>query len=88
MLSIATIVGAFSLVVWLYLTLARGFFWRIPRSNPTQPSDPISQLSVADVIPAREHSWTQGRLSFLIRSLMSDWRVNHTAKSSLAKFLD
>jgi hypothetical protein len=87
MLSIATIVGAFSLVVWLYLTLAR-FFWRIPRSNPTLPSDPISQLSVAAVIPARDHSWTQGRLSFLIRSLMSDWQVNHTAKPSLATVLD
>ena len=56
MLSVATIVGAFSLVVWVYLTLARGLFWRIPRSKPTLPSDPISQLSVAAVIPARDEA--------------------------------
>lgn len=56
MLNLATIVGALSLAIWLYLTLARGYFWRIQRPEPTQSPVSNSKLSVAAVIPARDEA--------------------------------
>ena len=50
------IVGAVSVAIWLYLTFARGFFWRTAhsRSNPSSRRD--SELRVAAVIPARDEA--------------------------------
>ena len=60
MLSIATIVGALSLTIWLYLTFARGFFWQISRSSVVSPSETDCNLRVAAVIPARDEATVIG----------------------------
>jgi len=60
MLSIATIVGALSLTIWLYLTFARGFFWQISRSSVVPPSETDCNLRVAAVIPARDEATVIG----------------------------
>jgi len=56
MLSTLPIVGVISLAIWLYLTFARGFFWRAPRSNSSLSSYRDSGLRVAAVIPARDEA--------------------------------
>lgn len=54
--NLATIAGAVSLCIWLYLAFARGFFWRLPRPELPQSPESSSKLSVAAVIPARDEA--------------------------------
>jgi hopene-associated glycosyltransferase HpnB len=44
--------GALSLIIWLYLFLCRGGFWRFRVETP--PAGPIGSVSVHVVIPARD----------------------------------
>jgi hopene-associated glycosyltransferase HpnB len=55
MLLFATILGACSVLIWGYLLLARGFFWRVRPSQPA-PSQPASSLRVAAIVPARDEA--------------------------------
>ena len=51
---IATIIGAVSGLVWLYMLVARGRFWQVAEAPPA--SGPPSAASVTVVIPARNEA--------------------------------
>jgi hopene-associated glycosyltransferase HpnB len=59
---IAHVLGLLSLLIWLYLLLARGGFWRMPRASrapPTAsqpPGSTPSARSVVAIIPARDEA--------------------------------
>src|SRR3954467_8697587 len=57
--------GLLSLLIWAYLMLGRGGFWRI---HPAVPADvKASALSIAVIIPARDEADVVGRA---VRSLL------------------
>ena len=62
-MSIATILAALSLAIWVYLLLARGGFWRAAeRDPPVVPKLPDSSPpAVTAVIPARDEADVVGR---------------------------
>ena len=51
---IATLVGIVSALAWLYLLLARGWFWRVAEAPPA--TGPLSNARVTVVIPARNEA--------------------------------
>lgn len=72
MLTLAAILGILSALIWIYLLLARGFFWRITatalaHSEPAEPS-----LRAAAIVPARDEAATIGTV---IRGLLSQHGV-------------
>jgi hopene-associated glycosyltransferase HpnB len=59
--------GVFSLLIWAYLVLARGGFWRIyPAPSPTNGTQ-VNPARIAVIIPARNEADVVGRA---IRSLL------------------
>src|SRR5271165_1806636 len=50
------VLGALSLAIWLYLLLARGFFWRIRESSPPPLDDAGRARRIAVIIPARNEA--------------------------------
>jgi hopene-associated glycosyltransferase HpnB len=59
--------GVFSLLIWAYLVLARGGFWRIyPAHSPTNGTQ-VNPARIAVIIPARNEADVVGRA---IRSLL------------------
>ena len=56
MLTLAAILGILSTVIWTYLLLARGFFWRVTVSagRPSELARPL--LHVAAIVPARDEA--------------------------------
>jgi hopene-associated glycosyltransferase HpnB len=50
------LLAALSLLVWLYLLLARGGFWRVPVDLAPTPPDSAPAKSVVAVIPARDEA--------------------------------
>jgi hopene-associated glycosyltransferase HpnB len=58
--------GVLSLLIWVYLVLARGGFWRIDPAVPAQDVN-TNPVHVAVIIPARDESDVVGRT---IRSLL------------------
>ena len=60
-----TTLAALSLLIWLYLLLAHGRFWRSgPALEPARPPEPTS---VAVVVPARDEALLIGQT---LRSLL------------------
>ncbi|GAA3995051.1 glycosyltransferase [Streptomyces marokkonensis] len=53
--SVVTVVSALSLAAWLWLLLARGFFWRTNVRLPAQ-EEPDAWPSVCVVVPARDEA--------------------------------
>jgi hopene-associated glycosyltransferase HpnB len=53
---LTTSVAVLALLVWSYLTFARGFFWRIPRAQPTANEKTSFPGTVVAVIPARNEA--------------------------------
>ncbi|HLZ66294.1 MAG TPA: glycosyltransferase [Aliidongia sp.] len=51
---IATLIGAASILAWLYLLLARGLFWRVAEAPPA--AGPMIAARVTVVIPARNEA--------------------------------
>lgn len=64
--SIRLILGAISLIIWLYLLLGRGGFWRFKVERA--PVGPVSAARVHVVIPARDEAESIGET---IRSLLA-----------------
>jgi len=58
--------GALSLIIWLYLLLGRGLFWRFAVEPP--PQRPVAPRSVHVVIPARDEAESIGHT---VRSLLA-----------------
>jgi hopene-associated glycosyltransferase HpnB len=58
--------GVLSLLIWVYLVLARGGFWRIDPAVPAQDVN-TNPVHVAVIIPARDESDVVGRA---VRSLL------------------
>lgn len=56
----ATILGAASAAVWVYLLAFHGGFWRVPRQAEPARSEPPSR-SVVAIIPARDEAGVIGR---------------------------
>jgi hopene-associated glycosyltransferase HpnB len=57
---VATVIGAATVAIWIYLLFFRGGFWRLPyRPAPTAASVPTG--SVVAVIPARDEAAVIGR---------------------------
>src|SRR5689334_4199442 len=52
--------ASITLVIWLYLLVGRGMFWRIRESEPGEVRE-ASSRSVAVVIPARNEADSIGR---------------------------
>lgn len=48
--------AALALLVWVYLLLARGGFWRVPRVRSPDPQPPLPPRRVVAVIPARDEA--------------------------------
>jgi hopene-associated glycosyltransferase HpnB len=55
----AILLGSVSLLIWLYLLLARGGFWRAAERDGAAPS-PLAWPAVTAVIPARDEAETIG----------------------------
>jgi len=55
MLTLAVILGVISAAIWIYLLLARGFFWRVT-SREFTPSKEASSLRVVAIVPARDEA--------------------------------
>ena len=51
----------FSLLVWIFLLVGRGGFWRADQRLPAEPSPPADWPEVAVLIPARDEAATIGR---------------------------
>ena len=64
---IASSIAAVSCIIWCYLTVARGRFWRLPISSANQGGHTTSLPRVAVVIPARNEADV---ISSVIRSLL------------------
>lgn len=58
--------GALALIIWLYLLLGRGGFWRFQIESP--PAAPVSTSSIHVVIPARDEAESIGAT---VRSLLA-----------------
>lgn len=71
----ATIIGATTIAVWVYLLLFRGGFWRAGRDDP--PARPIASCrSVVAVVPARDEAAVIGRaIASLLRQSHPDLRI-------------
>jgi cellulose synthase/poly-beta-1,6-N-acetylglucosamine synthase-like glycosyltransferase len=59
--------SAISLVIWLYLLFARGFFWLGSVRDASQPPVPSKWPAVAIVVPARNEA---GLIGSSLRSLL------------------
>src|SRR5258707_13003780 len=57
-----------SLLIWLYLLLARGAFWHVGAVAPVAAIGRASQISVAVIVPARNEAAVVGES---VRSLLS-----------------
>lgn len=55
------VLGGLSLAIWLYLFLARGFFWRIREKKPPPLDDAGRARRVAVIIPARNEAGVIGQ---------------------------
>ena len=69
------VVVSVSLIVWTYLFLAHGFFWR---SRPELPADePVDCPAVDIVVPARDEAQTIGRViaSLLAQDYRGTFRI-------------
>jgi hopene-associated glycosyltransferase HpnB len=64
---ILDLLGAATLLVWLYLLLARGGFWRVSRQLAPPPSEHDLDRSIVAVIPARNEA---GVIGDAVRSLL------------------
>jgi hopene-associated glycosyltransferase HpnB len=74
------VAGVFSLLIWGYLLLLRGGFWRIRHAGLLQgKSDPENPARVAVIVPARNEADVVGRA---IRSLL-----RQTGRNSIHIFL-
>jgi len=72
---LTTIAGSFSILIWLYLLLFRGGFWRVPKM-PTVSIVPASRSGrIAVVIPARNEADV---IAQTIASLLSQSASNTT----------
>lgn len=58
---LAITAGTASALIWLYLLLARGGFWRVAKHRPPAPVKPPSSRRVAVIIPARNEAAVVGR---------------------------
>ncbi|MBZ5523753.1 MAG: glycosyltransferase [Acidobacteriia bacterium] len=72
------IAGLLSLMIWLYLLLARGGFWRARKMLPP-PTEPLAAKKIAVIVPARNEADVIGQT---ITSLL-----NQTCGSSIHVFL-
>ena len=73
-----TLIGALSLLVWLYLVLARGGFWLADqRDDRDAPSEPPAWPAVTAVVPARNEADVIGRAigSLLAQDYPGEFRV-------------
>ncbi|HEX4095412.1 MAG TPA: glycosyltransferase [Caulobacteraceae bacterium] len=74
----ATGVGALTLLIWLYLLMARGGFWLTrERDDRAEPRAPAAWLSVTAVVPARDEADVIGRSigSLLAQDYPGSFRV-------------
>ena len=71
MLTLAVTLGVISAAIWIYLLLARGFFWRV---NPREltPMRETPSLRVAAVVPARDEA---ALIGMVVGGLLSQQRV-------------
>ncbi len=53
-----TAAGIVAVLIWLYLLLARGRFWRVHSLVASAPSAAVSPLAVAAIVPARNEAET------------------------------
>src|SRR5438067_196135 len=56
-----TTAGVLSLLVWVYLLVARGNFWRIGKLLARNPAPGASPARIAVIIPARDEADVAGR---------------------------
>jgi hopene-associated glycosyltransferase HpnB len=54
-------IGIFSVAVWVYLLLARGGFWRIPKPSRVREAAVPAHANVVIVIPARDEAASIGQ---------------------------
>jgi hopene-associated glycosyltransferase HpnB len=64
--------GVLSLLIWVYLLLARGGFWRISPAAPVSDAQ-VNPFRIAVIIPARDEADVVGRA---IRSLLQQSGLN------------
>lgn len=63
-----SVAGMVALLVWLYLLLLRGGFWRVSRQLPPAKPDETSAYRIAVIIPARNEAAVVGQsLASLLR---------------------
>lgn len=77
-LMLASLLGLLSLLIWLYLVLARGGFWLArERDDRDQPAEPAAWPSVTAVVPARDEADVIGRSigSLLAQDYPGEFRV-------------
>ena len=55
-----TVIAALSLLVWVWLLLGQGFFWRTDVTLPRQAAEPDGWPAVAVVVPARDEAAVLG----------------------------
>lgn len=71
----ATIIGAATVAIWVYLLFFRGGFWRLRRTDPPAAA-PGARQSVVAVVPARDEAAVIGRaIASLLDQSHPDLRV-------------
>jgi hopene-associated glycosyltransferase HpnB len=58
--TVTTVIAGLSLLVWVWLLLGQGFFWRTDVRLPRQSAEPSAWPAVAIVVPARDEAGVLG----------------------------